>query len=232
MSRVLIASFIATTTFSSVYAADLGTKKPTPVPVFAAFNWTGAYVGIDAGYLFGKTRVTVPAAPNTSASPEPQGFTLGGHVGYRYQLQNNIVLGAEGRLFANFGTRKSKDFVGFPGQAERIENPWGGDARITLGYAMDRFLPYIAGGLAFGETKGCFTIGGVCSANTSFSNTRVGWTLGAGVAYAFTNNLIARIEYTYTDLGRSSYTTAGLPGGITRVRYDNHAVRAGLSYKF
>lgn len=232
MKRILAPAAIALLATSSAMSADLGYKKPSPVPVFAAFNWTGAYVGIDAGYMFGTAKTTVPGAPGTSATPEPSAFTLGGHAGYRFQLQNNIVLGAEARLFANIDSRRSKDFTGFPGQAERVENQWGGDARITVGYAIDRFMPYLAGGLAIGETKGCFTLGGVCQALTSFSQTRVGWTIGGGVAYAFTNNLVGRIDYAYSDLGRGSYTTAGLPGGITKVRYDNHAIRAGLSYKF
>jgi outer membrane immunogenic protein len=232
MKRALATAALALLATSSAFAADLGTRKPSPVPVFAAFNWTGAYVGVDAGYSFGKVNSNVPGAA-TSANPEPSGFSLGGHAGYRYQLQNNIVLGAEIRAFANFSTKNSKDYAGFPGQLGRAEAQWGGDARLSLGYAIDRLLPYVTGGVAVSDVRGCFHFAGAaCLANTSFSDTRLGWTVGAGLAYAFTNNLIARVDYTYSDFGKKNYTTAGLPGGVTRIKLETHAVRAGLSYKF
>lgn len=229
MKRILAPAAIALLATSSAMSADLGYKKPSPVPVFAAFNWTGAYVGVDAGYQFGRAAAFVPLA-GVGATPTPQGFSLGAHAGYRYQLQNNVVLGAEIRAFGNFGTRSSKDYTGFPGQAQRVETQWGGDARLSVGYAMDRFMPYLAGGLAFSDARGCFTFP-TCQANTNFTDTRVGWTIGGGLAYAITNNLIARVDYAYSDFGRKNYTPAAV-FGVTRIKLETHAIRAGLSYKF
>lgn len=233
MKRALATAAVALLATSSAMAADLGTKKPSPVPVFAAFSWTGFYVGADAGYSFGKANFNVTGVAGAVSNPTPSGFSIGAHAGYRYQLRNNIVLGAEGRIFANVETKNNKQLGAFANDGQ-VENRWGGDARLTLGYAIDRLMPYIAGGVAFADVKGCTTlvIGGACAANTSFSDTRVGWTIGGGLAYAFTNNLVARIDYAYSDFGKKNYSTPGVGGANTRIKLETHAVRAGLSYKF
>lgn len=232
MKRAFAAALTLLAT-SSAMAADLGTKKPSPAPAFTSFNWTGAYVGVDAGYSFGRGRYSIPAVATAYSNPEPSGFSLGAHAGYRYQLQNNIVLGAEARIFANIDSKDKKELVAGVNGGQ-LENRWGGDARLSIGFAMDRLMPYIAGGLAFTELKGCATVTmtSPCAANTPFSDTRIGWTVGAGLAYAVTNNLIARIDYSYADFGRKNHSTAGVAGGITRAKLETHAVRAGLSYKF
>lgn len=216
---------------ASALAADLGTRKPSPLPAITAFSWTGAYVGVDAGYSIGRSRLNLPAIATAVSNPAPSGFSVGAHAGYRYQLQNNVVLGAEVRAFGNFGTENAKQLGGFVNFG-RTETRWGGDARASLGYAMGRFLPYLAGGLAISDMRRCVTItgDGACQAGTSVSFTRVGWTIGGGVAYAFTNNLIARVDYAYSDFGAKT-NLEGFVGGV-RVKLQTHAVRAGLSYKF
>ena len=55
----------------------------------------------------------------------------------------------------------------------------------------------------------------------------MGCTIGAGLDYAFTNNLIGRIEYRYTDLG-----SAWVGNSVFRTRFDSNVVMAGLLYKF
>ncbi len=212
-------------------AADLSVRRNQPVaPAFTptvGFNWTGAYIGADAGYQWGNARLSLPGVP-TAASTDPSGFTLGAHAGYRYQFNNNMVAGAEVRGFGNFGTGSTTGYGAAP-NVSRIENGWGGDARLTLGYAIGRFMPYLAGGLALTEYKGYTSIVG---GSSGFSDTRYGWTIGGGLAYAITDNIVTRVDYSYSDFGAKTHGTPGVPGGATRVRLDTHAVRAGLSYKF
>ncbi len=229
---VLAGVVLAAATFTA-QAADLGYKKPSPALPVMTYSWTGFYLGLDAGYSIGRANHNVTGAAGASTTAEPSGFSLGGHAGYRYQMANNIVLGAEARAFANFDTGSRKR-IGIFGNDAIVENKWGGDARLTLGYAMGRLLPYIAGGLAFADVKGCTSaaLGGPCVANTNYSDTRVGWTIGAGLAYAVTNNLIARVDYAYSNFGAKNYTTTALVGGVTRAKLETHAVRAGLSWKF
>ena len=114
-----------------------------------------------------------------------------------------------------------------------------GTVRGRVGYAVgDRFLPYITGGLAYGSVSsyGAIATAGVLpfGVGASQTNTRVGWTIGAGFEYAITNNFTFKTEYLYADLGRStlfSGTVLGIPAYVGE-RTTAHIVRAGINYKF
>ena len=66
------------------------------------------------------------------------------------------------------------------------------------------------------------------------SHTRVGYTVGGGIEYAFTNNLSVRAEYRYTDFGSFTDNLANSTGGLVNVshRETDNRVQAGFSYKF
>jgi outer membrane immunogenic protein len=106
-----------------------------------------------------------------------------------------------------------------------------GSIRGRLGYAMDRWLVYATGGWAWsnGHTDYAFT-----GAAPFFSNGegRSGWTLGAGVEYAITNNVIGRLEYRYTDLGSKGYIDPVTNSAEQGNKVTLNAVRAGIAYKF
>lgn len=226
-----LSAFALLATACSAHAADIPSRKSTPsAPAFTAFSWTGAYVGVEAGYLAGAGRYSIPAQ-GVSTSPDPSGFVFGGFAGYRYQLANQIVLGAEVRAFGVTPGEGTRHLIGVASGA--IDTKWGGDARVSVGYAIGRFLPYVAAGVAVADQKGCREFAdGSCFSNTRYSGTRIGLALSVGAAYAFTANWSARLDYTLSMFGNHNYTTPSVLGGITRVRMDTHAVRAGLSYKF
>ena len=94
---------------------------------------------------------------------------------------------------------------------------------------MDRLLPYVTGGLAFGHYSMTLDHG---SDHTEYSGTSTGWTIGAGLEYAFTNHLTTRIEYRYTDFGSIHGVFSGFPNESLDASLKSHAVRLGLSYKF
>jgi outer membrane immunogenic protein len=106
-------------------------------------------------------------------------------------------------------------------------------------------LFYLTGGLAVAEINTQYaTLAGNIFANppgsSSFSSTRVGWTLGTGLEYAFASNWTARAEYRYTDYGNFSdtiVTNAALANGqwdLTTARHsvNESVVRVGIAYKF
>ncbi len=99
-------------------------------------------------------------------------------------------------------------------------NDWLGTARGRLGYAFDRFMPYVTGGLAVGEIK--TSIAGIGSAN----DTKAGWTAGAGLEAAIAGPWTAKVEYLYVDLGRGGSVLG------SDSKFTTNIVRAGLNYRF
>ena len=106
---------------------------------------------------------------------------------------------------------------------------------------MDRALFYVTGGLAvtnvkFTDSFGSF--GNTVVAAISSNTTRVGWTVGGGIEYAFTNNWSAKAEYLYADFGNF---TQSIPSCIACAvgsdipvthKYTENIGRVGLNYKF
>jgi outer membrane immunogenic protein len=213
--RFLGASLIALSIGAgTAVAADAPQDTYTPTPDITynpapAFSWTGFYAGGLLGYGWGN-------ADTDNGDFDADGFLGGAFTGYNYQLPNNVVVGVEGDV--TYGDQNGSG--GIPNTS--VENDWNGTLRGRLGYAFDRFMVYGTGGLAVGRVEA--SQGGV-----SDSTTAIGWTAGAGVETAITDNIIGRVEYRYTDLGSDSF---GLGNGPTNVGLDSHAVMVGLGFKF
>jgi len=182
------------------------------------------------------------------------GFTGGLTVGYNQQF-NQFVAGVEAD-FNYLSGRSRGDFTNtlpvlVPGAgagphtvtvSRGNNNHFFGTVRARLGFAIDRTLLYATGGLAYGGNNDSGSIIFTNGAGTQFANfttsdsNRIGWTLGAGAEYAFTNNITAKLEYLYVDLGgrNRTYTDAANPGYTFTGGNGNkfHVVRAGLNYKF
>lgn len=223
---------------SSAFASDLPSRKTAPpAPAFTAYSWTGVYAGLDAGYLWGQSSVTRMDNGATQRL-RPGAFTLGAHLGYRYQFANNIVAGVEVRGFANLDSKATGPGADLAVYYSYIKQEFGGDARLTLGYAFNRFMIYAAGGLAVADLKGCYAvdINGACQTAdgpTRYSTTRVGWTVGGGAAYALTNNVQVRLDYAYSRFPTFKNTMEFDSGTKDmHLKYQTHAVRGGVSYKF
>ena len=72
---------------------------------------------------------------------------------------------------------------------------------------------------------------GAGSTNTM---TRVGWTAGAGLEYALTNNWSVRAEYDYLGFGSKqlNFTTPALGTVSSNADLNVQEVKAGFDYKF
>jgi outer membrane immunogenic protein len=108
-------------------------------------------------------------------------------------------------------------------------------ATARIGYAFDRLLIYGQGGLAAGDidaktvTANLLTPSIASPATTaSASKTSVGWAIGAGFEYGLTQNISAKAEYLYFDLGSDTYNL-GMPVAINRT---GNIGRVGLNYRF
>jgi outer membrane immunogenic protein len=226
--RIALAIGISLLAMSTAYAADVLEPAATP-----SFSWSGVYVGAQGGFSWIDTDITFPGAPGVS-SPSPNAFTLGGQAGYRYQFDNNLVLGIEGDLYSYFNKQDAAPITN-TSNGETVTVNYGGSLRGQAGYAIDRFLPYVTGGVAFINYSGgdiqTFP-GGPIVSGADYSGTRAGWTVGAGVAYAFTDHFIANVDYRYTDFGSTSFDTPQAGNGSTDVNLKENALKIGFSYKF
>lgn len=214
-------------TASVAYAADVvAPEEPAPIVETPIFSWTGAYIGIVGGYNWGKTDWTFTDTGD-NADFDTNGGSIGGTVGYNYQLPNNIVLGLE----ADVSWSGADGSVTCPNPAFSCDSEvnWYGTVRPRLGYAYDRFLPYITGGAAFGNVE-LTTRDTVTGDSVSDDQTRFGWAAGVGLEYAFTDQLTAKVEYLHIDLGKDDYTLSG--GAPAEAKWKSDGVRIGLNYKF
>jgi len=125
--------------------------------------------------------------------------------------------------------------VGRPNAPTSTRIKWDGAARLRIGYAFDRFLPYIAGGVAGADFRWrpFYPI----DLSVPHDVTMWGWTIGAGLEYAITDNLIARVEYRYTDYGDKTKLdykpTAIADGGYNdTANLKTNDIRVGIAYKF
>jgi outer membrane immunogenic protein len=246
-------------------AADMAVKaRPMPVPVY---SWTGCYIGISAGAKGIKTRDTAyyPAFANAPISSlylgelEDVTWIGGGQVGCNYQT-GNWVFGIEGDAHAQkWGV--SSTLVGpvFPpffafGDRFELHSDWQASARGRVGYAQDRALFYVTGGAAFTEVRS-YTSWALALGNgltrpavvATDDRTLTGWTIGAGVEWAATNNITLGLEGRYSDYGNQRFNAGRVTtvvGGIVaapgtyihdtyrNVRIETGEVMAKVNYKF
>ncbi|MCX5520167.1 porin family protein [Kaistia defluvii] len=214
--------------------ADL-TFEPAAAPE-PAFTWTGLYIGAHGGYAWSDVS---NAGINAYGGLKPDGWFGGGQAGYNYQFANQFVLGIEADV--SFGDQKDSlsAVIGDPLEnavtldyATKIDT--FGTVRARAGYAFDRFLPYVTGGLAWANAELDFHNQIIADGNVavdlsaSDKQTLTGWTIGAGLEYAITNNVTAKVEYLYADLGSKDFDL----GTPVSTDITMQTVKIGLNYKF
>ena len=237
MKKVALAAAALVIGTVSASAADLAARPYTKAPVaaLAVYNWTGFYIGADVGYGWGRSTGTLANAAGAfpvNYSLDPSGVIGGGFVGYNWQI-SNVVLGIEADWQASDLNESGNFLLGaVPTYTIGTKVKDYGSVRGRLGVAFDRWMVFGTAGAAWGEWDTSYAfIGGVPFVTASTSS-NVGWTAGAGVEYAFTNNWLARAEYRYTDLGRSSFISAATNSRELGNRVTVNDVRVGIAYKF
>ena len=205
------------------------------------FNWTGAYAGLGVGATNMRDRVTF----NPTFGVDGSGLGITGFAGYNLQLDNNFVVGVEGDLSYNRVTATgAPSMMRLEGGMEtaavmqdmeaRLRT--SGSLRLRAGYAMDRTLIYGTGGIAMGRytaNDGMF----------DYSDTRTGWTIGAGVEQALEGGWTIRGEYRFTDFGTSTIGADSMGGDLVETlapstgpqidsRLRTHEFRVGAAFRF
>jgi outer membrane immunogenic protein len=265
MKSFLIATALALTLATSANAADLAARPYTKAPVVdPAYNWSGWYIGGNVGYSWGHSSTGTFLDPTSdwgfesvafrnefasqsSARYSPQGVVGGLQTGYNWQ-SGAWVFGLEADINGSdinknvtYSTLNSGIIRTF---TEGTKVDWFATFRPRVGYAVDRTLWYVTGGLAVGDVEGSWTVNsdnGYAKTGSTRS-TKAGYTVGAGVEHAWMSNWTVKLEYLYTDLGSVSYNSVYVPGSTFAPPAFNyresisqdiafHTVRVGLNYK-
>lgn len=196
-----------------------------------AYNWTGFYIGGQAGLATGNTQgdPDLPFGPPELFSTDYSidGALYGGHVGYNFQA-GNLVFGLEGTFDGSSIQGNTACVLVL--ECEREVN-WVGTLVGRIGYAQGPAMVYGLGGVAWAAMDTEVSIAGVSL--LSGDDTHTGWVLGGGLAYAVSDNIIARIEYAHMDFGSETHVLADGPFTVDDdVDAKLDTVRIGVSFKF
>jgi opacity protein-like surface antigen len=223
-------------------------SRPAP-----GFNWTGAYVGVQAGYGFGRKHW-----PDFDPDGrfDVKGWLAGGTTGANVQA-GVFVVGVESEwLWTNIrgGSQTSVSSFGFTNSfdiATRVN--WLSLNSVRVGFIpADRWLVYGKGGVAFAKETHDLSFSqlapgiGSTSLSASGSALHTGWLGGVGVEYAFLGNWSAKLEYNYLNFRLQNVITSGIqdfnaPPALVgsapsvqpiSVRNEIHLVKFGINYHF
>jgi outer membrane immunogenic protein len=227
----------------SAQAADMAVKAPyLKAPVAMVYDWTGFYIGVNAGVGIGRdyTRLAIPAIPSFEASYlNPQGGMGGGQIGYNWQVQNSffgaLVFGVEADIQGT-GLRDGYTCllsctVGLNSRFNQ-KLDWFGTVRGRVGIATGPVLTYVTAGWAYGNVKTTLTETIGTTGAFATSQNRGGWTWGSGVEASLGGNWTGKIEYLWFTLGDriDAFTLNGAPQAMsTDIR--EQMFRVGLNYR-
>src|SRR6266404_7318979 len=255
MKKILLGAAVAMLGIAPALAADMApryTKAPPPVAV-AIYNWTGFYIGANAGFAWRDTDVSLYTLggvavllPPASTRQRVDGFIGGGQVGYNWK-SGMWVFGVEAdAAWRDGSSTTSFAFLNAPFNDVTTFNTkenWFATVRPRVGIASNNWLFYVTGGAAFEGLRHTVTenrtsvAGGIRSYTSDDS--RVGWTVGAGVEVGFGTWSVGA-EYLYANFGNRTIvgpavTVAGVPFTVSSTTFndnDQHIVRAKLNYHF
>lgn len=233
--------------FASNAFADGGPRRGSikDAPVAAPFSWTGLYFGASLGYAWSDVNWThVPQTANSAftdrgalgqdVSHNLDGLIGGGHIGYQQQF-GQFVAGVEVSISGGDFKNSSISTFGAADDVFTSNANWITTANLRLGYSFNRWLAYVKGGWAGANIS--TSISDTVPGNVGAAGTQEfhsGWTAGAGLEYAVTNNWILGVDYTYIDLdskvhSRISSATTNIVDNVTPDAI--HALTARLTFK-
>jgi len=220
---ILLAAGVSTLVLASAaHAADLiiDTEPMMPGIVETSTSWDGPFIGVFGGYGWGST--DLEDTLDDFDAPEPEGWLLGVNAGVNFTLTDGIIAGVVGDI-AWSNMEESVDF-GLGSYSSNVD--WLGSVRGRLGFDGGAFMPYLTAGLAFAHNE-IEAFDGDLSA--SDDQTHVGWTVGAGVEFAATENLSIDLLYRYSDYGDATYTVGPIEGDVGLT---SHTLTVGLNFGF
>jgi outer membrane immunogenic protein len=261
LGLALTGSFLSAPIFAGAAAAA---DMPMPMKAAAAapvFNWTGCYVGINGGgaasgsnfvsrvdpgtHLVDPADLAIAGATGTGSANDA-GFIGGGQVGCNLQ-SGGFAFGIEGDwdYLRSTPTFTSPNGVLGTGDTVTVSQSLRTSSLATVrprfGIVTDRNFLYATGGVAFAKVNYTQTYTDTLNAavgTAAGSTTLMGWTVGGGWEWAWTDHVTLKTEYLF-----AKFPTTNVLGGIAdnagganalHGSYDLtiQTARLGLNYKF
>ena len=229
MKKLLLTTTALVVLASPALAADLAARPYTkaPPPVMAAiYDWSGFYIGVNGGGGWTHNTWDVVGG-GREGSHDSSGGTIGGQVGYRWQM-GQFVFGVEAQgNWADFsGDNQSALF----GTRNRTKTDAFGLFTGQVGYAFNNVLVYAKGGAAITSNTYTITNAATGAFLGSNDNTRWGGVVGAGLEYGFAPNWSLGVEYDHLFMDRQTVSFSAL--GSDSIKQDADPFTARLNYRF
>lgn len=231
----LALGLLLATLFSMPARAD-GPIEPPARKGASLLNWSGFYIGGNAGgiwgdYGFGDSSVDVtvprPLGGSTIVTVDVPAFNansggdfIGGvQAGYNRQF-GSLVLGIEGDAVGeSLGGSRSfilhssmLDVNGLSSMRE-ASSDWMLTGRVRLGYAWNRILFYATGGIALTNVTvsavDFYSATSPGSVSASDDTVVIGWTGGGGAEFAISDAVSIGAEYRHSGFGGKNYDLSG-----------------------
>jgi len=207
-----------------------------------AYNWSGFYVGVGAGYGWNNAKWTetdtIGMLGEKGSKLNGSGFSLSGYAGYNFLVSPMVLIGGE----VDLGTLSGGASKRSPSQMQyKADGNWIGSISGRAGLAFDRVLVFGRAGLAFSDQEQSIRDAGFGLPWSWRRKSDSGVVVGAGAEYAVTGNVVLRLDGSWYDFGsgKAANTTAkslGSYGGSQAYSHkasnDNFTARAGIAYKF
>jgi outer membrane immunogenic protein len=243
MKKVLLASasLFALSALAPASAADLAARPYTKAPVAVAsiYNWSGFYIGANAGggsshNCWDTTAVVLlgPVPSTPEGCHNATGALVGGQIGYRWQAASWVFgLEAQGD-WANLKGSNTSSPAAFSPLVNQTKIDAIGLFTGQVGYAWNNVLWYVKGGAAVTHNKYNGLFGGVVF--DSANETRWGGAVGTGIEFGFAPNWSVGVEYNHLFMGRRSndLTVAGFFFRTDSIKQDVDMATVRVNYTF
>jgi len=257
-SIVGLAAAAALASAGSASAADMPVKAPPP-PVPVVYDWTGLYVGIHTGYLWGDVHDVCSFGCN------PAGFTedstvrngiVGFHAGFQKEfrgfnfLGQGLVLGLEGGLNAPTNENDNSHFNSCAGAAfacrvRNFRDNWYAGGRLGIAFNVGNMPLWLGGDYLISVIGGWTTAefvredfriatGARCAGGTCFTLRHDGAYVGASLEHLWAKGVLADwvggIDYQHQFFEAKDGLDPA--GGIHRLDADVDMIRFRTTLKF
>jgi outer membrane immunogenic protein len=255
MRAIIVAVGLSAALAATAHAADLPRTMPVKAPVAVVeHSWAGHYIGLFAGYAFGRAHITAPFDSNTGffynffGAPYDasiKGFLGGIAFGHNWQSRA-FVFGLEGEagyLGLKGSATEPNDLPNTNDTITTFKSRFYAAAYARAGVANGAALLFVKAGGALLDAEAstidpCVAPPATCGTTTLTMTGRkimTGFTAGAGVEWMLHSQWSAKAEYAYFDFGKIGIAgPSSVAGEFYRQTVDVkvHTVKLGFNYRF